>query len=132
MKQIIVGIIVAVVLVVAAVFFLNGKSSDVKSGAVIAAGNVTVVSGVQIVDIKARGGYQPVSSAVKAGIPTTLRFETNGTFDCSSSIRIPSLGISKILPATGVTDIDVGTLQPGTLQGTCGMGMYRFEIDAQE
>lgn len=93
--------------------------------------NVTVVDGKQIIEIKAKGGYQPLKSIAKAGLPTILRFDTNGTFDCSSSVRVPSLKISKTLPQTGVTDIDIGVGQAGTLQGMCGMGMYPFEVDFQ-
>jgi plastocyanin domain-containing protein len=46
-------------------------------------------------------------------------------------VRIPSLNISKSLPASGLTDIELPNSNAGTLQGTCGMGMYRFEIDFQ-
>lgn len=65
----------------------------------------------------------------KAGIPTIIRFDTKGTFDCSSAVRIPSMDISKNLPQTGSTDIDIGVPQVATLQGTCGMGMYPFEVE---
>ena len=95
------------------------------------ANNVTIVDGKQIIEIKARGGYNPKLSVAKAGIPTIVRFTTNGSFDCSASVRIPSLNVSKLLPQTGTTDIEVGTPQAGPLLGTCGMGMYRFEIDFQ-
>ena len=106
------------------------QSKSISSGDNSASeNNVTIVDGKQIIEIRAKGGYQPRISLAKAGIPTILRFNTSGTFDCSSSIRIPSLNISKILPQTGVTDIDLGTQKVGTLQGTCGMGMYPFEID---
>lgn len=91
--------------------------------------NVSVIDGKQIVEIKAKGGYQPRTSVGKAGIPTVIRFNTDGTFDCSASVRIPSLNISKILPQSGSVDIDVGTPQVGILRGTCGMGMYPFAID---
>ena len=107
-----------------------GRGSLAPSSELLA-DNVSVVEGKQVIEIHARGGYQPRKSIAKAGMPTVLRFETSGTFDCSSSVRIPSLGISKILPQTGTTDIDLGSAQVGTLQGTCGMGMYPFEIDFQ-
>lgn len=94
-------------------------------------GNVSVVDGQQIVTIRAKGGYLPGTTDVKAGIPTILRVITSATYDCSSAIRIPSLRIGKNLPPSGTTDIALGTLQPGILQGTCGMGMYRFELNAQ-
>ncbi len=90
--------------------------------------NVSIVDAKQIVEIHAKGGYQPQISVAKAGIPTIIRFDTKGTFDCSSSVRIPSMNINKVLPQTGSTDIDIGTGKVGILQGTCGMGMYRFQI----
>lgn len=95
------------------------------------ANNVSIVDGTQIIEISAKGGYQPRKSIAKAGIPTIIRFDTKGTFDCSSSVRIPSMNISKSLPQTGSTDIDIGTQQVATLQGTCGMGMYPFEVEFQ-
>jgi len=112
----------------------NASSQSANTGgfsSVSSVNNVTVENGKQIITINTKGGYQPERSIAKAGMPTVLRFATNGTFDCSSSIRIPSMGITKVLPQTGNTDIDVGTPQVATLQGTCGMGMYRFEVDFQ-
>ena len=93
--------------------------------------NVSMVNGKQVVEIRAKGGYLPRVSVAKAGLPTVLRFNTNGTFDCSSSVRIPSMNLSKVLPQNGSTDIDLGVQQVGTLLGFCGMGMYRFEINFQ-
>ena len=39
------------------------------------------------------------------------------------------MDISKNLPQSGVTDIDIGSQEVSILQGTCGMGMYPFEIE---
>jgi plastocyanin domain-containing protein len=93
--------------------------------------NVEVKDGVQYINITARGGYSPRNSIAKAGMPTILRFNTNGIFDCSASIRIPSMNITRMLSQAGSTDIDLGNPKLGTLQGTCGMGMYSFAIDFQ-
>lgn len=113
------------------VFGGNGKSTAGTSATDSAAGsNVEIVDGTQIVTIVADGGYAPGSTAVKAGIPTVLRFKTANSFGCETSIRIPVLKISQDLPSTGTTDIDVGTLAAGTLTGTCSMGMYRFNVVA--
>ena len=128
MKATIISVIVAVVLIGGAVM-LTKSGGD--AGQAADANNVSIVDGKQIIEITARGGYQPRKSIAKAGIPTIIRFNTKGTFDCSSSVRIPSLGISKSLPQTGSTDIDVGTQKVATLQGTCGMGMYPFEVEFQ-
>ena len=89
------------------------------------------ISEPQIVEIQAKGGYTPRKSIAKAGVPTIIRFNTNGTFDCSSSVRIPSMSIYKSLPMSGTTDIDLGVQKVGTLNGSCGMGMYPFEIEFQ-
>ena len=126
MKSTAFAIVVAGALIGGAGFF-TGVSSN--AGGDAPANNVSIVDGKQIVEIRARGGYQPRVSAAKAGLPTIIRFQTNGTFDCSSSVRIPSLGISKLLPQTGTTDIDLGLAQAGKLQGMCGMGMYFFEVN---
>jgi plastocyanin domain-containing protein len=125
MKPTVISILVAAVLIGGA-FALTGNSD---TATVADMNNVTVVDGKQIVEISAKGGYHPRKSIAKAGIPTIIRFKTEGTFDCSSSVRIPIMNISKSLPQTGTTDIDVGSQQVAMLQGTCGMGMYPFEVE---
>jgi len=120
-----------VISIIATAILIGGAFMLTKNGGsepVAVADNVTVVDGKQIIEIQAKGGYQPRKSIAKAGIPTILRFNTNGTFDCSSSVRIPSMDVSQVLPQTGSTDIDLGTQKVATLQGTCGMGMYPFEV----
>lgn len=128
-----IAIIVSVLMIGGVILFTNKDDSSTFS--VVQEKNiqnVSVVDGKQIIEIKAKGGYTPRVSVAKANIPTILRFDTNGTFDCSSSVRIPSMNISKILPNSGTTDIDLGNPKLGTLQGICGMGMYPFEINFQE
>lgn len=126
MKTTVISVIVAVVLIGGSFFFTRGGKLTEQ---VVDANNVSIVDGKQIVEISAKGGYHPRVSVAKAGIPTIIRFNTNGTFDCSSSVRIPSMNISKSLPQTGTTDIDIGSQEVATLQGTCGMGMYPFEVE---
>jgi len=128
MKATVLSVIIAVVLIGGALAFSNGGDGAEQAAS---ANNVTVIDGKQIIEIRAKGGYQPRKSIAKAGIPTILRFNTNGTFDCSSSVRIPSMNISKMLPQTGSTDIDIGNPQVAILKGMCGMGMYPFEVDFQ-
>lgn len=125
MKSIFLAVVVGIILIGGAFLLIrtgDGRTED------IAADNVSVVDGKQIVEITAKGGYSPRKSLAQAGIPTVVRFNTNGTFDCSSAVRIPSMGIDRILPPSGATDIELGSLAPGTLNGTCSMGMYAFEI----
>jgi uncharacterized protein len=128
MKATTISIIIGAAIIAGAILLIQ---SDGKAPVAGTADNVAVVEGKQIIEISAKGGYQPRKSAATAGVPTVVRFTTRGTFDCSSFVRIPSLGVSKMLPQTGSTDIDIGTPQPGTLKGSCGMGMYQFEIAFQ-
>jgi len=124
MKATIISSVIALVLIGGAII-LSRSSSDSD----IPINNVSVVDGVQIVTITAKGGYWPQESVAQAGIPTILRIKTKGTFDCSSALRIPSMNISKVLPNSGTTDVNLGNPDLGIIQGTCGMGMYPFEIE---
>lgn len=128
MKTTTISIIAAIVLIGGAFMLIRNTGGTEQ---LVNSNNVTIVDGKQIIEISAKGGYQPRKSIAKAGIPTIIRFDTKGTFDCSSSVRIPSMNISKNLPQTGTTDIDIGSQQVATLQGTCGMGMYPFEVEFQ-
>lgn len=123
------AIIIAAIFIGGAILYYEDSPSAAQSAD--SGSNVSVVDGKQIIEIGVRGGYQPRKSVAQAGIPTVVRFVTNGTFDCSSSVRIPSINVSQILPQTGNTDIDIGTQPAGKLSGSCGMGMYRFEIAFQ-
>ena len=124
------AIIIAVIIIGAAILLINGRSGGTPAQQENIQ-NVSVVDGKQIIEIKAKGGYTPRISTAKAGMPTILRFDTNGTFDCSASVRIPSMSISELLPNSGSKDIDLGSPKAGTIQGSCGMGMYPFQINFQ-
>lgn len=127
MKSTVISVITAVALIGGAFMLTSSGVEEVGN-----ANNVTVVGDKQVIEIKAKGGYQPRKSIAKSGILTIIRFNTNGTFDCSSSVRIPAMNISKMLPPAGTTDIDIGIQQRGALKGSCGMGMYPFEIEFQD
>lgn len=129
MRSTLIAMIAALALVGGALLY-SQNSPSLRGGAPALKGdNVRIEDGKQIVELTAKGGYFPGRSVAKAGIPTVLRFQTNGTFDCSAAIRIPSMNVSTFLPRSGSTDIDLGTPTPSTLHGTCAMGMYSFEID---
>ncbi len=129
MKATVIAVVAAVLVIGGTLVFVSTSVSQQAAKPAAPVNNVSVVDGKQIIDLTAKGGYSPLESVAKAGIPTILRVSTKGTFDCSSAIRIPSMDISMNLPASGVTEIDLGSPQLGTLQGTCGMGMYPFAID---
>lgn len=90
---------------------------------------VRMENGVQIIHVFARGGYTPNDVSALAGIPSKLEIETKGTYDCSAAFTIPSMGVRKMLPATGLTIIDLPIEPKGTsLLALCGMGMYSLQI----
>lgn len=113
-----------VLLVLSGILKKSGTATDIGG-----AGAVTVENGVQVIDLTANGGYSPRYIVAQAGMPTELHVITNGTYDCSSSIVIPALGYQKLLAPTGEEKVEISADQAsGTLRGTCGMGMYSFEI----
>lgn len=127
-----VSIIVTLGLVVAlGIIFLGGNSKSQDSANTTGSEqNVEVRDGVQYITIDAKGGYFPKVASAQGGIPTKLIVKTNGTFDCSASLVVRSVGFQKILPPTGETEIDLGVPKSGEpLVGVCGMGMYNFQIN---
>ena len=120
--------IIGVAVLIAGAIFFSGSKSEVATP-VAEANNVSIFDGKQIVAIDAKGGYSPKRSVAKADTPTILRMKTNGTFDCSGAVTIPSIKYEKNLPASGITDIEIPVQKAGsTLQGLCSMGMQRFEV----
>lgn len=127
MKPIIASVIIAIALIGGALM-LGGTSSDQG----IPAKNVTTQGDTQVVAITAKGGYSPRVSLAQAGVPTILALTTNGTFDCSLALTIPSVGFRKNLPSSGTEEVVIPPQKPGTkFQGVCAMGMYSFEVRFQ-
>lgn len=104
-------------------FFLTGSSEN-------STGQATVdTSGKQVITLTAKGGYSPKVITAESGKATLLNVKTDNTFDCSSGFTIPSLKISKNLPASGTTSIEIPSQPAGSeINGTCTMGMYNFKI----
>ena len=120
------AVVVAGVLIGGAILLVGTGSGQATAASVA---NVSLINGKQIIEIGVKGGYSPKLTAAKANMPTILRMKTNGTFDCSSGVVIPSLSYRQNLPPSGETDIEVPPQQSGTtLQGVCVMGMYHFAV----
>lgn len=112
-----------VVIGAVAVFSLGGSSGASTE-------NVSIIDGVQTITITAKGGYLPRTTIAKAGVPTVLKMDTNGTYDCSIALSIPSIGYRNNLPPQGETLIDVPAQTAGTkIRGVCSMGMYSFTVN---
>ena len=127
MKTIIISILVAIALIGGAMWLVKNNPADSLEPSV---NNVSVVDGKQIIEITAKGGYFPRVTLAKANLPTIIKMATAGTFDCSSSLVIPSLGYRHNLASSGVTEIEVPAQASGAkLQGLCSMGMYNFSVN---
>jgi len=127
-KNTIISIIISVALIGGTFYFISDRpvSSDRE---VVQLQNVEIRDGIQYVTIIAKGGYSPRITEIKGGLPTKLIVKTDGTYDCSASLIVRSVGFQKILQPTGEEIIDLGIPKSGDkVQGICGMGMYNFQI----
>ncbi len=128
-KNTIISIIISIALIGGTLYFISDRSISTNEETAQSQ-NVEIRDGVQYVTVTAKGGYSPRVSEIKGGMPTKLVVKTNGTYDCSASLVVRSVGFQKILQPTGEELIDLGTPKSGDkVQGVCGMGMYNFVIN---
>lgn len=124
-KNIIISIAISLALIGGTLYFVSDRTTP--SG--IQSQNVEIRDGVQYVTITAKGGYSPSVTQIKGGVPTKLVVKTDGTYDCTASLIVRSVGFQKILQPTGEEIIDLGIPKSGEkVLGVCGMGMYNFQI----
>jgi plastocyanin domain-containing protein len=131
-KNTIISIIISIAIIGGTLYFISDRSvsSNNENGL---SQNVETRDGVQYVTITAKGGYSPRITEIKGGLPTKLVVKTDGTYDCSASLVIRSVGFQKILQPTGEEIVDLGIPKAGDkVQGVCGMGMYNFQIKVRQ
>lgn len=125
-KNIIISIIISIALIGGTLYLVSDKSD---TNEVVQSPNVEVRDGIQYVTVTAKGSYSPRITQIKGGIPTKLIVKTDGTYDCTASLVVRSVGFQKMLQPTGEEVIDLGTPKSGDkVQGICEMGMYNFQI----
>ena len=126
MKNLPLALSILVTAIVIGGIILLGKNPDTTEQVVQ---NVSMEGEKQVIEILAKGGYSPKLTTAQAGVPTVIRLKTNGTYDCSSAVSIPSIGFRKNLEATGVSEVEIpASGAQGILEGVCAMGMYRFTV----
>ncbi|BAY35471.1 hypothetical protein NIES2107_73830 (plasmid) [Nostoc carneum NIES-2107] len=104
-------------------WFLLSKPKSQK--AVATGGNIQEVS------VTVDGGYDPSRVVVQAGIPVRLKFERKDPSSCLEQVVIPDFHIAADLPLNQVTTVEFTPKQAGTYVFTCGMNMFRGEIQAE-
>lgn len=127
-KNIAISIAISIALIGGTLYVVSEKPTS-SGGEVAQSQHVEMRDGVQYVTITAKGGYSPRITEINGGLPTKLIVRTEGTYDCSASLIVRSVGFQKVLQPTGEEVIDLGILQSSEkVQGVCGMGMYNFQI----
>lgn len=122
--------IIIIIVLIVGLGFVFSQSLNSKNINQPTKSNIETKDGIQYIAINAKGGYSPKVSTAKAGIPTKIIVKTNGTYDCSVSLKIQSIGFEKILEQTAEEVIDIGIPVAGApLRGVCSMGMYNFVIN---
>jgi plastocyanin domain-containing protein len=86
---------------------------------------------IQEVTITVDGGYDPSQILVRVGQPVRLNFYRKDANSCLEEVRLPDFHITRELPLNRVTPIEFTPDQPGTYTFTCGMNMFRGEIQAE-
>lgn len=87
--------------------------------------------GRQDVTIIVRGGYEPATVRVKAGVPVRLVFDRQETSGCSEEVVFPDFGVRKYLPANERTVLELTPPRAGAYEFTCGMSMLRGKLIAE-
>jgi plastocyanin domain-containing protein len=104
-------------------FFVAGRGTAVA--ATMGAG------GLQRIRVEVKGGYVPAVIRVRAGAPVRLDFHRDESNPCTEEVVIPDFGIRTYLPAHRTTPVSF-TPAVGTYEFTCGMGMVRGTIIAEQ
>lgn len=124
-----VSLVLIISLTVAMFSFIIPKSGGESQSTITESAVVMGSDGKQVITMQAKNGFFPSMITAKSGVPSVLRVKTSNTIDCSNVLNIPSLGISKRLPISGVMDVEIPPQASGSeITGTCSMGHYSFKI----
>jgi len=104
-------------------WFLLSKPKSYKA--------VTKDADVQEVTVTVDGGYDPSRIVVETGKPVRLKFARKDPSSCLEQVIIPDFHIAADLPLNQVTTVEFTPKQAGTYLFTCGMNMFRGEIQAE-
>lgn len=94
-------------------------------------GTVKVVDGVQVLEIGIKdNAYSPNTFSAKSGMPIKVVF-TGKASDCLAKPTFPKLNKSVDISTTGQGTMELGALQPGTYELTCGMHSHGGNLVVQ-
>ena len=91
--------------------------------------NVKLENGYQVIRMKVNSsGYQPNLFTIKKNIPVRWLINGEDVYGCQGYFVVPSLGIQENLKP-GENKIEFTPRETGTINFSCGMGMFRGQIE---
>jgi plastocyanin domain-containing protein len=91
-----------------------------------------IIGDRQVILITQRAdGYFPNKLAVKKGQPVKLIIDSENSYTCASSFRMPQMGISETL-SPGENIFEFVPEKSGPIPFSCSMGMFRGTIEVIE
>jgi plastocyanin domain-containing protein len=105
-------------------FFFLGERKQVRA----ASGS----GGVQEIQVRVKGGYEPDVIVVRKDQPVRLDFYRDETASCSDTVVFGDFGIARPLPAFKTTSVEFTPDKAGEFTFTCGMNMLRGKLIVEE
>ena len=87
--------------------------------------------GVQEIQIRVRGGYEPATVFVEAGRPVRLLFYRDETAECSERVIFDDFDIDQELVAFNTTPVSFTPKNPGDYPFFCGKRILKGHVVAQ-
>lgn len=91
-----------------------------------------VTGGVQEVQVRVKGGYDPDVIVLESGRPIRLHFNRQETAACSEMVVFPDFEVSRELPASEIVTVDLPAAEPGEYEFSCQMGMLRGRLVVEQ
>ncbi len=101
----------------------GGTPTPTSSSTTANAANAAKPAVQQLRTYQEAGGYGPSDARIAAGIPTRWTIDSRASGTCATFVVVPSLNMQFELKP-GDNAVDLPALNAGTLEYTCGMGMY--------
>ncbi len=114
----------------------NTVGVETTDGAAVATEEVEVAEAVrtdggaeQVATIVVDGGYHPARVLARPNAPLRLDFDRREDGTCSERVVVPTLDLEAGLPAHEKTSVELGALDVGSYQLSCGMGMLHATVE---